>query len=111
MEEPRLIKKIITQNNTKITFIETICNLLKQANLYSIEFTGIFNLKFSISQQSYYYNSIPDIIIQLNSGFLINNEKKEIPSITEDVFNLFDLSVINGILNIVFENNYSIESL
>lgn len=113
MAELLQIKKIITLSN--ITKMTNLYDILKNANLYSIEYTGFFSFKFSLSNKSKLYNSVNELIIEFNNGLkifknnlIIENEK--------EVFDLFSLSIINckienDILEIYLENNYRLVSI
>ena len=92
--------------------------LLKEANLYSIEYIGYFILKFSISSDSNFYNKFQDIAIEFNSGCEILNINTENVSIIPEIFNLYGFNISNieieaefNKLIISFENGYQIKSI
>lgn len=92
-----------------------IDSLLKDGNLYSIEYTGFFIFKFSLSSKSILYNSVNELIVEFNNGLNIFKNNLKIEN-ENNVFDLFGLSITNckienNILKIYLENNYKLESI
>jgi hypothetical protein len=92
-----------------------IDSLLKDGNLYSIEYVGFFIFKFSLSNKSILYNSVNELIVEFNNGLNIFKNNLKIEN-ENNVFDLFGLSITNckienDILKIYLENNYKLESI
>jgi len=91
--------------------------LLIGANLYSIEYTGIFSLKFFLHTESTIFNTFNDLIIEFVEGcILYNDHNNRIPT-DMHILKLFGLDIIkveikkNNQLKFIFENHYSIETI
>lgn len=92
-----------------------IDSLLKDGNLYSIEYTGFFIFKFSLSNKSILFNSVNELIVEFNNGLNIFKNDLVIEN-ENNVFDLFGLSITdckieNNKLKIYLENNYKLESI
>ncbi|HVG16870.1 MAG TPA: hypothetical protein VM935_18000 [Chitinophagaceae bacterium] len=90
--------------------------LLKNANLYSIEYCGYYILRFTISNGSAFYHKFENIEIEFISGCSIVdvNITRELGS--EDIFRLYGANVLstkfeeNYQLNIWFDNSCKVVS-
>lgn len=95
--------------------MKNINEILKEANLYSIEYTGFFSFKFSLSDKSKLYSSINELIIEFNNGYVFYKGDAIIEN-KEELLNLFGLNIINiqienEILIIDLESNCKLESI
>lgn len=104
-------------NNINDLDMNNINRLLKDANLYSIEYCGYFILKFSISSNSIFYNKFENIEIEFISGCNILNSDSTNKSANEEVFNLYGSNILSvkfeedNQLEIGFDNNSKILSI
>lgn len=90
-----------------------INSLLKDANLYSIEYVGHFILKFTISDKSEFYNKFQDIAIEFISGYEIEKANFDNSTIPAEIFELFGLSICSSEINnndliLTLENDFKI---
>lgn len=95
--------------------MKNVNDILKGANLYSIEYTGYFTLKLSLSNKSLLYNSTNELLIEFNSGFILHKGSDLIES-KEKLFDLFGLNILNLQINndnlsIYFEEDYKMETM
>lgn len=95
--------------------MKDINSILKDGNLFSIEYTGFFIFKFSLSSKSVLYNSVNELFVEFNNGLNIFKNNSIIEN-ENNIFDLFGLSIINckvenDILKIYLENNYKLESI
>lgn len=97
--------------------MNNINRLLQDANLYSIEYCGYFIIKFSISNDSIFYNKFENIEIEFISGCSILNSNSTNKSANEEVFNLYGSNILSveieedNQLEIWFDNNSKILSI
>lgn len=90
-----------------------INSLLKDANLYSIEYVGYLILKFTISDKSEFYNKFQDIAIEFISGYEIEKGNVDNSTIPAEIFELFGLSICSSEINnndliLTLENDFKI---
>ena len=86
---------------------------LKEANLYSIEYTGFYSFKVSISNGTSYYKLFTDLIIEFNSGCIIFKNNTKIENCY--AFDLYGKNIINSKIEksdlvLELEDNYKIKS-
>lgn len=97
--------------------MNNIDRLLKDGNLYSIEYCGFFILKFSISSNSVFYHEFDGIQIEFISGCNIIDSKGVSKSANQEIFNLYGSDIVRvkletgNQLQIYFENSYKIISI
>ena len=103
-------------NNINELDMKRIDILLKDANLYSIEYCGFFILKFSISSDSIFYNKFENIEIEFISGCSVLYSNSSNKSADEVIFSLYGSNILsakfkeNNQLEIMFDNNSKIVS-
>ena len=90
-----------------------INSLLKDANLYSIEYVGYLILKFTISDKSEFYTEFQDIAIEFISGYEIEKANINNSTIANEIFELFGTSICyseikNNHLILTIENDFKI---
>lgn len=97
--------------------MNNISKLFIGANLYSIEYAGLFILKFSVSNSSMFYDKFQDIVIELISGCEMFDENDKKLLVVKNILSLYGLNVLdvkvgkNNQLFIYFENSYKIISV
>lgn len=92
-----------------------IDRILRKANIYSIEYTGFFSIKFSLSNESSFY-SLNELIIEFVSGIKLFEYGNEIIDIESYIYKVFGMNVTyisisnETKISIDLEKGFSIES-
>lgn len=91
-------------------------DVFRKSNIYSIEYVGFFNIKTSLSSESFYY-FLDNLVIEFTSGIKLFRGEHELEDIKTNIFGIFGLNVENvsidkeKILRIEIENDFLIESV
>lgn len=79
--------------------------ILKNANLYSVEYTGYFSFKFSVSNEL--NSQVESIVVEFVSGCKIFDSAKKSLDLQENVFGLYSANIINA--RLLKENQLELE--
>lgn len=91
--------------------------ILKDAQVYSIEYCGFYVLKFSISNELNFSRYFQDITVEFTSGIDMLSNNKVKADLDEEVLKLYGMDVLDAQctvdkrLKIKFSNGYIIQSL
>ncbi len=97
--------------------MKDINKILCKANIYSIEYSGFFTLKFSLSPESILYSLNNELIIEFVAGIILLKDNKALDDIKSNIFDIFGLCIekINldkqKILKINLEQGFTIKSV
>jgi hypothetical protein len=91
--------------------------VLKNANLYSIEYAGFFSFKFSLSNELSFFKELDCVVIEFVSGCNILDSKETLLETKNVVFDLFGANISHvrlleeNQLDVEMDNGYKIISV
>ncbi|HRE59371.1 MAG TPA: hypothetical protein PLW09_16295 [Candidatus Kapabacteria bacterium] len=89
--------------------------ILNESNVSSVEYSGLWSIKLSVSNTSAIYDNFPDITIEFNGGLTLIHTNEQQVQLPHNLFNLYgscvkESSIIDEQIEIIFDNDIIVRS-